>query len=167
MPIDPTPDAAAPADTDAGRDPAVAPVVRTAHLEVDEATAWDLVGSEVGLARWLGAEVEFDPTVGGALRLVDDDGTVRTGRVTDVDDGRSLSFTWASEDDPDAATTVTIAVGGTDRGTAVTVVEARASGRPVARMDAGAAWDHRLLHLELGALAASPLAASLGAPALA
>lgn len=137
-------------------------VVRTVHLDLDREAAWRLVGTEAGLARWLGGEVRLDPSAGAALRVVDDDGVARTGRVLDVDDGRSLTFAWS--DDDGAASTVTLTVEGDDDGhgdgdgggSRVTVVEERAGGSVAACLDAGAAWDHRLLHLELGSLAAVP-----------
>lgn len=130
-------------------------VVRSVRLDLDQETTWDLIGTEAGLARWLGGEVRLDPSAGAALRVVDDDGVARTGRVLDVDDGRSLTFAWA--DDDGAASTVTFTVeGDDDGGSRVTVTEERAGGTVAACLDAGAAWDHRLLHLELGSLVAVP-----------
>lgn len=146
----------------------VAPLTirRSVDLDVDARVAWRLVGSEEGLAAWLGAEVEAEVVAGGALHLRDDDGAVRSGTIEAVDPGRSLTFTWSPRPDGPgeggAPSTVTLAVDALGEGRArVTVVESlpTSGGSVLARMDAGAAWDHRLLHLELGALARSPVAA--------
>jgi uncharacterized protein YndB with AHSA1/START domain len=125
-------------------------VVRTVRLDLDREAAWGLVGTEEGLARWLGGEVVLDPTAGAALRVRDDDGTERTGRVVEVDDGRSLAFEWASDDG--ATSTVTLTVDDDGEGSRVTVVEEHAGGSIAACLDAGETWEHRMLHLEVGAL---------------
>jgi uncharacterized protein YndB with AHSA1/START domain len=125
-------------------------VVRSVRLDLDRDAAWDLIGTEAGLARWLGGDVTLDPTAGAALRVRDDDGVERVGRVLEVDDGRALSFEWAADDE--VASTVTFTVESDDEGTRVTVVEERAGGSVAAFLDADAAWDHRMLHLEVGAL---------------
>ena len=146
-------------------------VVRSVDLDCDADRAWALVATEDGLGRWLGGDVRLDPTVGGALGVRDDDGTVRVGRVLAAEEGRSLTFEWAPVGDRAARTTVTLTVegpdpdgggpGGTSR---VTVVERPAGGARVAAcLDAGAAWDQRLLGLELDVLAHGRLAV---APAL-
>lgn len=108
-------------------------VTRSVRLDLDREAAWDLVGTQAGLARWLGGEVE------------------RIGRVIDVEDGSRLAFAWATDDGD--ASTVTLTVEDDGDGSRVTVVEERAGGSVAACLDAGAAWDHRLLHLEVGALA--------------
>ncbi len=126
-------------------------VVRTVRLDVDRGTAWDLVGTQEGLARWFGGEVELDPSAGAALRVTDDDGVERVGRVVDVDAGRTLSFEWATDDG--AASSVTFTVEEDGDGSRVTVVEEPAGGSIAACLDAGVAWDHRMLHLEVGVLA--------------
>ena len=141
-------------------------VRRHIGLQVDRAAAWELVGTADGLARWLGAEVELDPSEGGALRVVDHDGTVRTGRVRDVAQGRGLSFEWAGADGRTSTVDLTVDDDG-DGGCRVTVVEASASGgRLCARLDAGG-WDGRAFALEVAGLDRTLLVgAAVGAPAL-
>ena len=138
-------------------------VVRSVRLDVDRDAAWDLVGTRDGLARWLGGDVVLDPSAGAALRVRDDDGTERVGRVVEVDVGRTLSFEWAT--DEGAASTVTVTVTDDGDGSRVTVVEEPAGGSVAACLDTGAAWDHRMLHLEVGALSlrAAPAFAGAGA----
>lgn len=125
-------------------------VVRSVRLDLDRDAAWDLVGTEAGLARWLGGEVRLDPSAGAALAVRDDDGVERVGRVVEVDAGRRLTFEWAGDDG--AASTVTFTVTDDGEGSRVTVVEEPAGGSVAACLDAGAAWEHRMLHLEVGAL---------------
>ncbi len=134
-------------------------------LDVDRDAAWELIGTADGLARWLGAEVELDPSEGGALRVVEHDGTVRTGVVRDVDRGRRLSFEWTDVDGRTSTVDLTVddAGDGTSR---VSVVEtAVAGGRMCARLDAGGTWDDRLLVLEVAGLDRTLLVgAAVGAP---
>jgi uncharacterized protein YndB with AHSA1/START domain len=136
-------------------------VVRSVRLDVDRDAAWDLVGTEAGLARWLGGDVRLDPSAGAALTVRDDDGVERVGRVVEVDAGRRLSFEWAGDDG--TASTVTFTVTDEGEGSRVTVVEEPAGGSVAACLDAGEAWEHRLLHLEAGALSlrAAPAFAAL------
>jgi uncharacterized protein YndB with AHSA1/START domain len=127
-------------------------VVRSVHLDLGRDAAWDLVGTEAGLARWLGGDVSLDPTAGAALRVRDDDGVERVGRVLAVDAGRALTFEWADDEGADPST-VTFTVTEDGDGSRVTVVEERAGGSVAACADAGDLWEHRMLHLEVGALA--------------
>ncbi|QYG94742.1 SRPBCC domain-containing protein [Iamia sp. SCSIO 61187] len=136
-------------------------VVRSVHLDLDRDAAWRLVGTADGLARWLGADVHLDPAAGAALRVRDDDGVERHGRVVEVDEGRSLAFEWATDEGTPSSVTFTVDDDGD--GSRVTVVEEHAGGSMAACLDAGAAWDHRMLHLEVGALGAVPAFAGRGA----
>jgi len=129
-------------------------VVRSVRLDVDRDAAWSLVGTQDGLARWLGGDVVLDPSTGAALRVRDDDGVERVGRVVEVEAGRTLAFEWATDDGE--ASTVTFTVEDDGDGSRVTVVEEPAGGSIAACMDAGEAWEHRMLHLEVGALSLRP-----------
>lgn len=135
-------------------------VTRSVSLDLDPDAAWRLIGTAEGLASWLGRDVAVDLVPGGALRLHDDDGTRRSGTVTDVRPGRSVSFQWT---DGEIASDVTITVApGAEGCSRVTVTEtARVGGGVMACADAGAAWDDRLLALELGALIGTPAFAAL------
>ncbi|HEX7135471.1 MAG TPA: SRPBCC domain-containing protein [Iamia sp.] len=136
-------------------------VVRSVRLDVDRDEAWGLVGTAAGLSRWLGGDVELDPTAGAALRIRDEEGVERLGTVVEIDDGRALTFEWAADDG--ATSTVTFTVDDDGEGSRVTVVEEHAGGSIAACLDAGAAWEHRMLHLEVGALSlrAAPAFATL------
>jgi uncharacterized protein YndB with AHSA1/START domain len=161
--------APSPVDVDAGPDAEQGAVRRTVGLDVDRDEAWGLVGTADGLARWLGSQVELDPSEGGALRVVEHDGTVRTGVVRHVDHGRRLSFDWTDADGRTSTVDLTVDDDGPG-GSRVTVVEAAsagAGGRLCARLDVGApaGWDARTFALEVAGLDRTLLVgAAVGAP---
>lgn len=137
-------------------------VVRSVVLPLPAAEAWRLVVDPTELGTWLGDDVELDTVVGGALRIVED-GVIRTGTVTEVDDGNRLGFTWAPSDADGSASSVTIEVAEVEDGAQITVTETPADGAPIACASLAGAWDGRLLDLELGALIAMPANAGLAA----
>ncbi len=112
--------------------------------------AWDLLTDPVDQAGWLGAEVDLAPLPGAAGLVVDHDGTRRRLVVDEVDSGRRLSWHWAVEGDDGLvgpASRVELTLTPTDDGTTLTVVERPLEGDRF-EASAGAAWSHRLLHLE-------------------
>jgi uncharacterized protein YndB with AHSA1/START domain len=134
-------------------------IERSVVVEADVDATWRLVTRPDDLAAWLGREVELDLVPGGAGRVVDDDGTVRTVRVDAVEEGRSVAWRWWADGDEEAATEVIVTLDPTDEGTRVYVVEqvvapdgarARASTAPSASSARG--WSSRLVLLELLAL---------------
>lgn len=141
-------------------DPAGEPttVVRSVDLDCELDVAWGLVATAEGLDRWLGTDARLDPVAGGIVGVRDDGGALRTGRVVEVDEGRSLVFEWAEVGDAASRSTVTLTVEGDGDGTSrVTVEERRAGGLVACCADAGSDWDGRLLSLELDVLVAGPL----------
>ena len=135
-------------------------VTRSVRLDAEPLDAWASLSTADGLAGWLGDVLAHEGVDGrGALQvgssaLVEDAGTVRRLVVTSVDDGRSLGFTWWSEDAPEQASTVMVALDDAEgEGTVVTVTE-RLAGAAVAQCfdavvadlgtDAEHAWDRRL-----------------------
>jgi uncharacterized protein YndB with AHSA1/START domain len=139
---------------------------RTVRREVIlDATAdelWTLLTDPVELGGWLGDEVQLDPTPGGAATVLTGDGTVRNGRVVEAEAGRRLGFTWWPEGDEGSASTVRFTIDQEGERTRLTVVETLPEPRASARngaasacsvVDAGAAWDDRLLGLEVRMLA--------------
>ena len=69
-------------------------VDRELVLSVLPAQVWAALVDPARLGAWLGADVEIDLRPGGAASFRFDDGEVRRGLVQQVDEGRSLSFTW-------------------------------------------------------------------------
>jgi uncharacterized protein YndB with AHSA1/START domain len=68
-------------------------------ITIDQAPdeVWALVSTSEGLATWLGEEVEIDLVAGGS-GLVVDDGEVRHVLVTEVDEGRRVTWHWSGDD---------------------------------------------------------------------
>lgn len=137
-------------------------VVRSVGLDCDLDAAWRLVATPEGLDRWMGTDIRLDPVVGGSLGVHEHSGAVRSGRVVEVDPGRTLAFEWAEVGDAASRSTVTITVEEVGEGSSrVTVEERRAGGAVASCLDAGAAWDDRLMALELDVARAGPLGRSL------
>jgi uncharacterized protein YndB with AHSA1/START domain len=133
-------------------------VTREVVLDTTADDLWTLLTDPVELGSWLGDEVQLDPTPGGAARVLDGNGTVRRGRVLEAQEGRRLGFTWWPSDDEALASTVSFTLTEEDGRTRLTVVETLPTpSRPTSTgaasactvADAGAAWDDRLLGLEV------------------
>ena len=128
-------------------------VERHVTLPADLESTWQLLTRPDDLAGWLGAEVDLDPRPGAAGVVVEHDGTRRRLVVDEVEAGRRLSWHWAVEGDDGLvgpATRVEITLAPADDGTRLTVVERplEPAARATVEASAGAAWSHRLLHLE-------------------
>ena len=121
-------------------------VTRDTILPVDADEAWELVGTEDGLRRWLAPEVEL------AVEL--DDGTRRVGVVERVEPPHELVFRWRSEDGPAVESQVSIVLVPAVAGTRVVVRERLGAAAPGASAAAGSAWRARLAAL---AAAGAPL----------
>ena len=106
-------------------------VRRTAELDCDAATLWHLVSAAEGLDTWLGEDVHLDLRVGGAGRLVDDDGVARDVRVTELIDGQRLAFTWWPDGDDGVTSDVVFTVEETDTGSRLLITETAAYERRV------------------------------------
>jgi uncharacterized protein YndB with AHSA1/START domain len=126
------------------------PIERQVTLPADLESVWELLTRPEDLSTWLGDDVVLDATPGATGRVVERDGTSRSLVVDEVDAGRRLSWHWWADDGSDVLSQVEITLAPTADGTLLRVVE-----RPlaedadtVARASAGAAWSHRLLHLE-------------------
>jgi len=127
-------------------------VTREVVLDTTADELWTLLTDPTELGDWLGDEVRFDPTPGGAASVVDG-GTVRHGRVLEAERGRRLGFTWWPADDETAASTVSFTLAEEEGRTRLTVVETipapQGTAKACSLVDAGAAWDDRLLGLEV------------------
>jgi uncharacterized protein YndB with AHSA1/START domain len=128
-------------------------VERHVTLPADLEGAWELLTRPDDQAGWLGAEVDLRPRPGAAGSVVDHDGTRRRLVVDEVDAGRRLTWHWAVEGDDGVvgpASQVEITLVPVEEGTRLTVVERplEPAARAGVQASAGAAWSHRLLHLE-------------------
>ena len=135
-------------------------LTRDVVLPLPTAEAWELLTDPDELATWLGDVARLDVAPGGAVTLVEPDGTVRTLVVDEVEAGRHIGFTWWTGDDGPASR-VEITVDEAEGGARVTVTEtlpARASvAGGVRRLPIGAGWDGRLVDLELRAMLRDPV----------
>jgi uncharacterized protein YndB with AHSA1/START domain len=127
------------------------PIERQVTLPADLDEVWELLTRPDDLGAWLGDDVVLDPTPGAAGRVTERDGTERWLVVEEADPGRRLAWRWwTGEAGADGASRVEITLSPTDDGTVLRVVERPLPGGTaiVARSSTGAAWSHRLLHLE-------------------
>jgi uncharacterized protein YndB with AHSA1/START domain len=136
-------------------------VERHVTLPTDLNEAWELLTDRDELAAWLGEEVAVDPTPGAVGLVVDDDGTRRHLLVEEVATGHRIAWRWW-EDGSDPGTSssrVEITLSPDDGGTRVRVVERPLQPTaPTAQASAAAAWDRRLVELELLVLLAAAAA---------
>jgi uncharacterized protein YndB with AHSA1/START domain len=128
-------------------------IVREVTLDAPADEVWRLLTEEDGLAGWLADSVSVDLRPGGAARFVDAD-EVRRARIDEVDEGRRLRLVWWPETDATRASEVTFTLDPAEAGTRLVVVERRPGGVGLkGRAHGEAAWDRRLLGLELRCLA--------------
>ena len=139
-------------------------VEREVLLPVSPQQAWEALTEPELVGGWFGAQVVWELAPGGAARFVDDDGSVRGGRVDTVAPGRELRFRWWPEDDEGATSEVTYVLDPDEDGTRLRVTErpvGPGSGSASASACASAsgrwtAWDDRIVGL--WCLAAVPVA---------
>ena len=131
-------------------------IERDLSLPTDVDSAWDLLTDAEELQRWLGADVDLDPTPGATGAVVDHDGTRRRVVVHEVVPGRRLAWHWAVEGadgQVGPVSRVALTLTPEDDRTHLVVTEEPLERAPVqasasAAATSGAAWSHRLLHLE-------------------
>jgi uncharacterized protein YndB with AHSA1/START domain len=58
---------------------------------------WQALTEAGALGRWL-MPTNFEPVIGFRFRLTKPDGSKINGKVTDVEEGRLLAYTWDDED---------------------------------------------------------------------
>ena len=130
-------------------------VERHVTLEADLDEVWELLTRPDDLAGWLGAEVVLDPTPGAAGLVVDHDGTRRRLTVDEVDEGRRAQLALVGrgrrrrrgQPGRDHAHPGGRRHPGRRRRAAAPGPHHRPPSAQ-ASASAGAAWSHRLLHLE-------------------
>jgi uncharacterized protein YndB with AHSA1/START domain len=123
---------------------------RQVTLPTDAEEAWGLLTRPEDAVGWLGAQVELRLEAGASGLVVDHDGTRRRLVVDEVEVGRRLAWHWAEEGadgDLGAVTRVEVTLTPEEDGTRLLVTERPLESTPV-QASAGAAWSHRLLHLE-------------------
>lgn len=130
-------------------------VERTVVLDASPEDVWRAVSDEAELAEWFGGDVALDATPGGSGRFDEPGQATRHAVVEEVDEGRRLVWRWWT-DDGAAPSRVELTVERVAGGTRLTVVEApvapAASAGGGVRSARAAAWERRLLALELRSL---------------
>lgn len=117
-------------------------VTRTVELEMSPADLWSLIGDGDRWAEWMVDESDVDVSPDGE-GSVTDDGVDRGVRVHDVVPGEHVRFDWWSVVEPDAISTVELAVVPADGGAVLRIVETFPALRQVAAARASVAWDVR------------------------
>jgi uncharacterized protein YndB with AHSA1/START domain len=84
---------------------------------------WRALTEPARLAEWFANEAELDIRPGGEGVFRWGDGSVRRAVFEQVEDGRSLAFTWHEEEDAASATRVELRLDDEPEGTRLTVVE--------------------------------------------
>ncbi|HEX4218222.1 MAG TPA: SRPBCC domain-containing protein [Acidimicrobiales bacterium] len=97
---------------------------RQVFIPADPQRVWENVTDPEAVSGWFGADVDWDLDPGGRARFVEDDGTVREGRVDEVVPRRYLRFSWWPEGHPDDETSeVSYTLAPEGDGTTLTVTE--------------------------------------------
>jgi uncharacterized protein YndB with AHSA1/START domain len=121
---------------------------RQVLLPAGTAEVWNELTDPDASRHWMGGRLEWELDPGGQVRFEGDDGSVRHGRIAEVEPGRSLRFRWWPDDDETSASDVSYTLDPDDPGTRLTVTEqpVPAESAPLARNTAGwTAWDDRLV----------------------
>jgi uncharacterized protein YndB with AHSA1/START domain len=122
-------------------------VERETVLEAPSSQVWEALTDERLLGEWLAQDAELDPVPGGRASFRFADGEEREGTVLEVEEERSLAFSWARPGEPRSVVEFSLepAVGGTR----LVVVE---RGPILTAAVAGSQWVSRL-HAFAAALA--------------
>lgn len=96
----------------------------TTHIAASPERVWRAVESQAMIRRWLGAKTEFEPGLGGRVRVYDNTGEyVMGGEIVVWEPGRRMSFTWSQfAPTTHGATMLTFALEPETDGTRVTVL---------------------------------------------
>jgi uncharacterized protein YndB with AHSA1/START domain len=114
-------------------------VRREAVLDASPSEVWEALTDERLLVEWLATDAELDPVPGGKASFRFANGERRDGTVLDVDEGRSLAFSWSREDG--STSVVRFSLEHAVDGTRLVVVE---RGPAAATELAGPEWARRL-----------------------
>ena len=90
-------------------------VQRETVLEAPLSQVWEALTDERLLGEWLAQDAELDPVPGGRASFRFADGEKREGTVLEVEEERSLAFSWARPGEPRSVVEFSLepAVGGT------------------------------------------------------
>ena len=128
-------------------------IERTIAFPVGPDELWRTLTDPTEVGWWLGESVDWDFVLGGDVRVLDEDGDERLGRIEEIDEGRRLRFVWWPVDDDASISEVTYVVEPDDDGCLLTVTErpcfvgevVSSSASAVASADRWGVWDSRLV----------------------
>lgn len=127
--------------------PASSPVQRSVSISAEPSTVWQMVSQSEGFAKWLGAGSSIEATVGGGVKIVMPGGVAASGRVTAIDPGKRIAFTYGYDSGspfPAGSTTVEIRLSPRpDGGTDVTLTHTNLPSEELGHAHAGG-WRHCL-----------------------
>jgi uncharacterized protein YndB with AHSA1/START domain len=99
---------------------------RQVFIPADPQHVWENLTDPDAVSTWFGAEVDWELNPGGRARFLEDDGTVRDGRVEEVIPYRHLRFSWWPEGQADDETSeVSFVLEPEGDGTDLTIIERR------------------------------------------
>jgi uncharacterized protein YndB with AHSA1/START domain len=110
-------------------------VSRSITLDAAPEEVWDAITDEARLREWLAPDVALEAREGGEIECRYEDGEVRRGEVSLVEEAERLAFTWTR--DGRGESRVELIVDAVADGVRLTVVETAAS--PLGPQ-AGAGW---------------------------
>jgi len=114
-------------------------VTRSITLDAPLEEVWDAITDEALLREWFAPDVAFEAREGGEVECRYEDGEVRRGEVSLVEEAERLAFTWTR--DGHAESRVELIVDAVADGARLTVVETASSPLPPR---AAAGWSLRL-----------------------
>jgi uncharacterized protein YndB with AHSA1/START domain len=93
---------------------------RTVEIHARRATVLQFFTDPARFARWWGAGSTIEPAIGGAVRIRYPDGSIASGAITELVEGRRIAFTYGYEDPAKeirpGGSLVTITLADTDTG---------------------------------------------------
>ena len=94
----------------------------TQFIDAPPDVVWPHFTDPAAYARWMGSDVDLDPSPGGIYSVTMKEGLLASGEFVELDPPRRLVFTWGWEHDPlvpPGSTRVEISLVATDGGTLV------------------------------------------------
>jgi uncharacterized protein YndB with AHSA1/START domain len=95
-------------------------VERSVEVSAPPGTVWEHIIDGTLASEWMGSPITIEPRVGGGVGFAPDEVDF-IGTVEDVDEGRSITWSWRHPDRDPSQVTITVEPG--EDGTVITVTE--------------------------------------------
>lgn len=126
-------------------------IERIVVLPVSREDLWTALTDPAEIGEWFGADIDWELQPGGLVHGRDDDGGLRDGYISAVEEGRLLRFSWWPRDDRSQASEVTYRLEPDAEGSQLTVTErplvANASASNQRNAHRWTTWDDRVLRV--------------------